>query len=182
MPAVPAVTAGPVTAGPVLPVPPVPPHAVPWSTFAAQAPELAAVVRDRLLATAHHVLATLTATGAPRVSGTEVAWVGDRLAIGSMPGSRKSADLRRDARFALHSNPGDGSMRAGDAKLQGRAAVMTTAEVAALLGARPADGEGPGEADGFWLDLTAVALTTVDGDVLRVTAWRPGRPVTVVER
>lgn len=169
----------------LLAVPVVPPAAVAWSVFADEAPDLAARVAARLEATRHHVLATLTFSGAPRVSGTEVLWLDGRLAVGSMPGARKAADLRRDPRFALHSNPGDGSMRGGDAKLQGRAAPMTAAEVEALLDATAAAHDGErieGGAEGFWLDLTAAVLTSVDGEVLRVELWRPGAGVGVTER
>jgi len=90
-----------------------------WEEFAREAPELAAAVRARFTATKHHVLATLRRDGSPRVSGTEVDFRGADLTLGSMSGARKASDLRRDGRFALHANPGDGSMAFGDAKLAG---------------------------------------------------------------
>src|SRR5687767_4858714 len=81
--------------------------AVPWVTFTAEAPALAAAVEARLRATKHRVLATLRADGSPRVSGTEVDfWDGD-LVLGSMFGAVKARDLLRDGRFAVHANPGD---------------------------------------------------------------------------
>jgi len=89
-----------------------------WQQFADAAPDLAAAVRARLTATKHHVLATLRKDGAPRVSGTEVDLTEDgHLRLGSMSEALKGKDLRRDGRFALHANPGDGSMDDGDAKL-----------------------------------------------------------------
>ena len=87
-------------------------------------PELALAVRARFEATKHHVLATLRSDGAPRVSGTEVIIGGDVLALGSMWRAVKALDLRRDGRFALHSNPGDGSMEGGDAKVSGTAVEL----------------------------------------------------------
>ena len=100
-----------------------------WEKFATEAPDLAGVVRERFQAFRHHVLATVRHDGAPRVSGTEVSWWGADLTIGSMPGARKALDLRRDGRFALHVNPGDGSMDGGgDVKVSGRAVEVVGAE------------------------------------------------------
>ena len=101
--------------------------AVTWQEFAADAPDLAAPVRARFQATKHHVLATLRRDGSPRVSGTEVQFHGPDLTIGSMPGSVKGRDLRRDGRYALHANPGDGTMDGGDAKVSGTAVEVTDA-------------------------------------------------------
>src|SRR5438105_166624 len=92
-----------------------------WQQFSEEAPGLADAVRARLASTKHHVLATLRRDGSPRVSGTEVHFHGPDLVLGSMPGARKVHDLQRDGRFAIHANPGDGSMEGGDAKLAGLA-------------------------------------------------------------
>ena len=68
-----------------------------------EVPELAARARKIFDAYKHKTLATLRADGSPRVSGIEAEfWNGD-VWLGSMPGSRKGADLKRDPRFALHS-------------------------------------------------------------------------------
>jgi hypothetical protein len=48
-------------------------------------------------------LATVRADGSPRISGLEAKFIEEDLLFGSMPGSRKGADLLRDPRFALHS-------------------------------------------------------------------------------
>src|SRR5690349_4899851 len=93
-----------------------------WQEFDREAPGLADAVRARFVAHKHHVLATVRADGSPRVSGTEVQFREDgELTLGSMWRAVKALDLRRDARFALHANPGSGSMEGGDAKLAGRA-------------------------------------------------------------
>ena len=47
-----------------------------WEDFEQEAPEPAALVRARFEAEKHHVLATLRKDGSPRVSGTEVDFVG----------------------------------------------------------------------------------------------------------
>jgi hypothetical protein len=42
-----------------------------WSDFEAEAPELAARVRERLDAHGHKTIATIRRDGSPRISGTE---------------------------------------------------------------------------------------------------------------
>src|SRR5690606_4964594 len=106
-----------------------------WHDFSRTAPDLAAAAEARFRATKHHVLATLRRDGAPRLSGTEVQFHRGDLVVGMMPESRKAVDLRRDGRFALHANPGDGTMEGGDAKLAGRAVEVTDpADLAAYAG------------------------------------------------
>lgn len=62
-------------------------------------PEFAQRVRARFDAHRHKTIATLRADGSPRISGVEATFDEGDLAFGSMPGSRKSTDLRRDPRF-----------------------------------------------------------------------------------
>jgi hypothetical protein len=151
-----------------------------WQLFEEEAPDLAKAVRARFEATKHHVLATLRRDGSPRVSGTEVQVHGPDLTIGSMWQAVKARDLQRDARFALHANPGDGSMTGGDAKIAGRAVeVVDESELAAYAGET---NPPPGPFHLFRLDLTEAVLTTVEGDHLLIRTWRPGAPPTSVER
>ena len=53
-----------------------------WSSFEAEAPELAAAVRRLLDAHTHKTLATLRRDGSPRISGTESQIVDGELYIG----------------------------------------------------------------------------------------------------
>ena len=142
-----------------------------WNEVVAAAPELAAAAEARFRATKHHVLATLRRDGSPRVSGTEVDFADGQLRIGSMWQAVKARDLRRDGRFALHANPGDGSMRGGDAKVSGVALEIT-------------DPDGAGQSHLFRLDVTEVVVTSIhpDGDRLVIETWRPGEDVRRVER
>ena len=151
-----------------------------WQQFSEEAPDLAGAVRARFDATRHHVLATLRRDGSPRVSGTEVDFHGDDLTIGSMWEAVKALDLRRDGRFALHANPGDGSMSGGDAKLSGLAVEF--------------DDEGkrayeehtspPKPYHLFRLELLEVVLTSLhpEGDRMVIETWRPGQPLQRIER
>jgi hypothetical protein len=174
------------------------PAPVDWATFAAEAPELERDVTPLLLRARHHVLATLRADGSPRVSGTEVQFVGSELVAGCPADSVKARDVSRDGRFALHTNPGDHSMEGGDAKLAGVAGLHTdgpllhalmdqlTAEHGDDLG-RSDDVRTDEQMDGvalLRLGLTQVTHTAIhpDGDRLVVRTWHPGRGVVTVER
>jgi hypothetical protein len=150
---------------------------VSWQQFTDAEPEFSAAVWARFAAAKHHVLATLRRDGSPRVSGTEVRVVGPNLALGSMLNAVKAVDLRRDGRFALHANPGDGSMAGGDAKLAGIAVEITDPELRAALIA--ANGADPGPFHLFHLELGEAVLTSVapTNDYLLIRTWRPGGPV-----
>jgi hypothetical protein len=152
-----------------------------WHDFRCDAPDLAERAHARFTATKHHVLATLRRDGAPRVSGTEVQFHGDDLMAGSMPGSVKARDLQRDGRFALHANPGDGSMEGGDAKVSGHATAVTDP---AVLASYIGDTHPPEPFDLFRFDIGEVVVTSLhpDGDRLVIETWRPGAGVVRVER
>lgn len=162
--------------------PPLTPGHSDWTTFEHDAPELASAVRARFEATKHHVLATLRSDGAPRVSGTEVIFHGDVLAIGSMWHAVKALDLLRDGRFALHANPGDGSMEGGDAKVVGTAVELTGDAAAPIAAALSIEDDEPFHL--FRLDLSQVVLSQVDHErnCMVITSWWPERGVVVVER
>lgn len=115
-----------------------------WHDVTTAAPELASAAQTRFEAQKHSVLATLRADGSPRVSGTETLFAGGHLWLGSMGESRKSRDLQRDGRFALHSFP-DLEMRDGDAKVSGRAIeVVDEADWEAFRAVHPTGGDAPG--------------------------------------
>lgn len=152
-----------------------------WEQFEKEAPELAASVRGRFEATKHHVLATLRRDGSPRVSGTEVRFHGPDLVIGSMWRSRKALDLQREGRFALHANPGDGSMRDGDAKVAGRAVEVT--DPGELRGFVDSD-HPPEPFHLFRLGIDEVVRTSLSPDQthLVIETWQPGRPLRRTQR
>ncbi len=134
-----------------------------WAQVEAEAPQLAAAVRECFAVRKHCTMATLRADGSPRISGTEVEWSDGALWIGSMPGAVKARDLQRDGRVAIHSptvDPpeGDESAWAGEAKVAGRAVEV------------PQEGSHR-----FRIDLAEVVHTRVDGDALRITSWHAGR-------
>jgi hypothetical protein len=144
---------------------------VTWGSFASETPDLAVRVRELFDEHSRHVLATLTVIGSPRVSGAVVGWWGDEMWVAAPSGSRKARDLRSDARFALHSNPGDGTR--GDAKVGGLAVELVAGPSHDDLVAH-AGLDGP--SDVFLLRLRTVRLAPAARDraASSVERWRPG--------
>ena len=128
-----------------------------WHEIEADVPEFAARVRELFQARKHKTMATIRADGSPRISGIETQF-DDEVRFGSMPASRKLADLQRDPRLALHSpsvDPptGHAGSWVGEAKIAGRAV--------------PTD-------DGFRVEVSEVVLTYLDGGLV-IESWHPGR-------
>ena len=152
-----------------------------WKAIEEAEPEFARRVRRLFDAGRHKTIATLRADGSPRISGIECEFTDDHLRFGSMTGARKGADLRRDARFALHgptSHPVEGRERdwPGEAKLAGRAIPVGS----------PAADEASGQPGGetFVADITEVVITRLDAEATRlvVESWTPERGLRTVER
>jgi hypothetical protein len=100
-----------------------------WREFEEAEPEFAARVQELFDAFRHKTIATLRKDGAPRISGIECEFADGQLKFGSMAGARKLDDLLRDRRFALHSgSPDPDKDWTGDAKVSGRALVVSEAE------------------------------------------------------
>jgi len=132
-----------------------------WKAFLDDTPDLARRVRERFTANRHHVIGTVRADGAPRLSGTEVRIEPTGVSLGMMAGSRKLADVRRDPRVELHSAPLEEDLSEGDARLTGRLVERDDA-----LPEHPESGH-------FELLLERVVLVRVEGDELVVTTWDP---------
>ena len=141
-----------------------------WKQFERESADLAALIRARFEQAETHILATLRKDGSPRVSGSEVAFVGPDLTIGSMPGARKARDLQRDGRCAIHAHPSS----EGDAKVAGLAIEVTGDE---RLEDQPAV-----DSHAFRLELHEAVVTSVEDDELVVRLWQPGRPVRSFRR
>lgn len=155
-----------------------------WQQMSDSAPEFAARVRQFLEARVHKTIATLRTDGSPRISGIETFFAGDDLCIGSMPNALKARDLQRDPRYALHSGSIDPPDWEGDAKVAGRAEEITDPDTRlAMFTTRGAD---PPSADShlFRLDILEASVVGLNAarDRLVIEAWRPGQPVTRIER
>ena len=151
-----------------------------WAEFSEEAPELAALARDRLDAFTHKTLATLRRDGSPRISGTELVFRDGDAWLGSMWKAVKALDLRRDARFELHSGSADPPDWKGDAKLAGRAIEeLDERRVAEINGDVPG-----GRSHLFRLDLAEVVVVRLGdpADHLVIESWHEGRGVTRLQR
>ncbi|MET9501245.1 pyridoxamine 5'-phosphate oxidase family protein [Streptomyces sp. NPDC006622] len=152
-----------------------------WAAFCAAEPDLARVVEDRFGAFTHHVLATLRKDGSPRTSGLEARFLDGELWLGMMPGSLKALDLRRDPRFSLQANPGEGTgMGGGDVRISGCAVEVGDGEARAGY---VKEVEPPQPFHLFRTELTEVVRTYVEDDTYLVAqVWRPGEPVRTLRR
>lgn len=148
-----------------------------WEALLDEQPQFAEQIRARFEQHAQHVLATLTVSGAPRVSGTQVHWTAGDVWIGSKPHAGKTQDLETDPRFVLHVNPGDGSKRAGDVKISGIVEPVTAGQDRHAFVA-PESGDGPVEV--FRLLLEQIVHSQASADGLRITTWRPGQELSTM--
>ena len=151
-----------------------------WDDFERDASEVATAVRAAFARHVHHMLATVRADGAPRISGTEVIWARGELWLGSMCESPKARDLRRDPRYALHSGSDDPPNWEGDAKVAGTADEVTDPEVfAAVQGTL--DPQPPARFHLFRLHIDeAIVLRLNDAkDAMIATRWTRDHGVTV---
>lgn len=154
-----------------------------WHDFRAVEPAFAAVVEKRFGLHKHHVLATLRADGAPRLTGLEVDFRAGELWLGMMPGSRKALDLRRDPRFSVYANPGPGAeMEDGDARVAGRAIeVKDPGEIARWAAAAP-EGEAPEVFHLFRVEVTEVVRVSIEMPDIVLRTWKPGHPLRTLRR
>jgi hypothetical protein len=138
-----------------------------WHEIEQDTPAFAAAVKKRFDAGKHKTMATLRSDGSPRISGTELAFEGEDVTLGSMAGAFKLRDIRRDPRIAVHSPtpdppPDHPEKWTGDAKLSGRAVEIPA----------PVE-EVPDGSAYFRVDIVEVALTYVGdtGDHLVIESW-----------
>jgi hypothetical protein len=150
-----------------------------WRQIVDSAPEFARRVQQMFDARVHKTMATLRKDGSPRISGIECEFKDGQLRFGSMKGSMKSLDLKRDPRLALHgpSNdpPNDPMQWPGEAKITGRAIEITNTGQAGNT-------ETPsGHSD--VVDVKEVVLTRVGGmDHLVIEQWHEDRGLVTSKR
>jgi hypothetical protein len=111
------------------------------------------------------------------VSGIEPLFAVGELWLGSMPNSRKGADLARDGRFALHSATEDKNVTHGDAKITGRAVAVDDPKTYERFKQAWASHSGAPVPEPFTLfraEVTELAMISLDGDHLAIDSWREG--------
>ena len=137
---------------------------VAWAAFAAAAPGLAAFGLSRLERRVAY-LATIRADSGPRLHPVSPFIVDGGLWLYMEPDSPKAADLRRDARYALHCGVEDDSGGGGEFSVTGHASEVTDAvrRRAAFAGARAAGYRPADRHVTFELAIERVLATTYDG-------------------
>jgi Pyridoxamine 5'-phosphate oxidase len=143
-----------------------------WAEFAAEAPRLEAFGRRRLERRVAY-LATIRADGSPRLHPVSPFIGGGCLVIYMEPTSLKVADLRRDARYALHCGVEDNEGGEGEFYVTGRAEEIINAERrTAAVGWAEAVGYDPVARHVFFeFKLDQVLATTYDEGPKR-ERWR----------
>lgn len=152
-----------------------------WSKIIEDAPGLATQVQARFDAHRHKTMATLRRDGSPRISGVEANFRDGELWLGMMDRSLKALDLLRDERVAIHSATVDPDMAEGDAKISGRAIVVTDP---AVVAAQTTGSEPPGPFHLFRVDVLDVVLIGLGEppDHLVIESWHEGTGLKRVER
>jgi hypothetical protein len=147
-------------------------------------PEFAARVRAAFDARAHKVLATLRADGSPRVSGIEMSFVAGEPWLAGMPASVKFEDLRRDPRFALHSGSAEPAAFRADAKVSGRAILVTADSDRAAFAKDAGIPVEDMDFELFRVELEQVVLVALNDEktALVISSWRPGKGLTRTSR
>ncbi|MGI9578353.1 MAG: pyridoxamine 5'-phosphate oxidase family protein [Microthrixaceae bacterium] len=154
-----------------------------WAEVVDAVPELAGAVQSRFETHPHHVIATLHQDGRPRVSGTNVMFDDGYMWMGSMPDSRRGADLLRDPRCALHSAPLDEELAEGSGDARVEALALRLPDDVAIELLREAWGDDATiDGDMMELRIRSMSLVTVEGDEMRVRSWSPGQGVRDVRR
>ena len=156
-----------------------------WNDVEAAQTDLAGRIRSRFEATGLALVATLRSDGSPRISGWEPLFGLGQLWLGSMPHSRKGADVRRDPRLSLHSATADKDVTEGDAKISGLAVEVTDDGDRAAFAEAFQAGNGievPTPFDLFRVDVTEISMLRPGGDHLVIEWWRPGEELHRIER
>ena len=157
----------------------------PWSTFAAEAPNLAGDIAARFQATGLCLMGTLRADGFPRISPVEPLIHAGQLYLGMMWQSYKGLDLLRDPRVLVHSTIAEKNGTEGEGKVYGRAVGIEGDEKHAFaVGFKEETGYFPGDSPFhlFAVDITQAGWVRIEDDKMRTRRWRPGdgEPAPVV--
>ena len=131
-----------------------------WETFEAEAPELAAFVREHMDLRVSY-LATLRPDGDPRVNPVTPWFAAGRLFVRMYPGSAKVRALERDPRYSLHSAVPDDEGTGGEALLFGTAKLVEDPE---LLAEANAERPNPERYVVLEFDVDEAMSTLYEGD------------------
>jgi len=153
---------------------------VPWKSFVADAPGIAAVFLRRHAAAGNLcMLATLRSDGSPRISPMEPRITRGQLILVGMPGTLKFRDLARDPRYSLHTATVDPHVGDGDAKLWGvvrdvREKALHKAFADELFEESGFDLRGQSFDPFYVADIACASAVAFEDGQLTLTLWKPG--------
>ena len=150
-----------------------------YTAFKASAPELAAILEQRLRETGICLLGTIRFDGWPRISPIEAYIVGGELTLGMMWQSTKARDLLRDPRITVATAQCDKDGKDGDLKLYGHVIEVADPDMRnahadvqeALIQWRPTE---PYHL--FKVDIQSAGYISFGND-RRLLRWTPARGV-----
>jgi len=161
---------------------------VSWHEFRQRAPHIAEIFERRHTATGNLCfLGTIRKDGSPRVSAMEPRIFEGELWIVGMPGTRKFADLARDARFEVHTATVDTQVTDGDAKVAGTIHHVDDVELQQrwlqdMFERTGYDLRGKVFTQFYAADITSASAVEVAGEHLDITVWKVGAPEYVVRK
>jgi Pyridoxamine 5'-phosphate oxidase len=146
-----------------------------WEQFAAAAPELAAIGRERFTRRNVMMLGSLRADGTPRISPVNPYFAAGQLLFGAML-SAKATDLLRDERCTLHSAVVDGDGSEGEFKLFGRAVLVRDPRVRAAAAGSWWQEFAPDKAHVFACDIASATFISWDfaESTFETISWSAG--------
>jgi hypothetical protein len=152
-----------------------------WSDFAAKAPELAELGRERFRRPGIVLVGTIRRDGTPRISPVEYYEVEGHLLLGMMWQSFKARDLLRDSRCLVHSVVTSRAGDEGEFKLRGRAVDVLEPSLRSAYGdATEAEIDWrPSEPFHlFTVDVEEAAFVIYEEDEQRTTRWTRAGGIT----
>jgi general stress protein 26 len=143
-----------------------------WTVFVERGGSLAEIAEDRLIDRVAY-LGTAREDGSPRVHPVTPKVHDGRLFVRMYPTSPKVSDLRRDPRFALHSQVEDTSGSGGEVLISGKAGMVHDRAwiEKAFVGISDPD---PSRYVVFELDIQDVKVTVYEGENTVRRRWRAG--------
>lgn len=144
-----------------------------YSQLVSECPELAAF-GNRALEEGVAFLATIRPDGSPRLHPVTPLITDGGLFVYMEPTSPKVSDLRRDPRYALHSDVADSNGGAGEFAVRGSAREIVNSQIRkSVFECALNDGRNPKERYiVFEFDLSEVLLTVYEDDQPKRTRWK----------
>ncbi len=156
-----------------------------WADLEAEAGDLASSARQLLEQFGFVLAGTIRRDGTPRISPVEGHIVEGRLMLVMQEGTLKARDVLRDPRIVLNTPVTDRIDPGAELKLRGHLVSVDDPELRAATSdaIHSASGWRPPKTWHFFsVELEDVAHIAWVGGAMRMSRWRPGRPVELQTR